>query len=119
MPIDDVLAKLERSLENMVTLEIVTAVGTVQPSTRDQQGARNELSMDPAAKLLRTRVDLLQGDITTEMDPAFVTGDYREFRAFHAEREKQALEIVKSNIEAVRALLSLIQSRGDDVAGAR
>ena len=93
----------------MVTLEIVTAVGTVQPSTRDAHGARGEAQIDPDAKLLRTRVDLLQGDITTELDPAFVTGDYREFRAFHAERERQAVEIVKSNIEVVRALLSLIQ----------
>jgi hypothetical protein len=117
MAIADLLGKLERSLENLATLEIVTAVGSVQPTTRDANGIRKELSVDPGAKILRTRIDLVQGDLTTEMDPAFVTGDYKDLRAFHSEREKQAMDTVKANIEALKALISLIQSHGDKGTG--
>ena len=113
MAISDILGKLEASLQNMLSLEIVTAVGGVRPSTRDAQGIKQQISVDPGAKILRTRIDLLQGDLSTEMDPAFVTGDYTDLRAFHAEREKQALDIVKANVEAVKALISLIQNHGD------
>lgn len=113
MAIGDVLKRLEESLENMLTLEIVTAVGAVQPTVKDANGDRKLAALADGAKILRTRIDLLQGDITTEMDPAFVTGDYEELRSFHAEREKQAIEIVNSNIEAVKSLIALIQSHGD------
>ena len=103
--------KLEAALNNLVTLEIVTAVGNVSPSKRDPTtGLRSEGAPDPNAKLLRTRIDLLRGDITTELDPAFVTGEYQELRAFHAAREQQAADIVKRNIEALSAVIALIRS---------
>lgn len=118
MTIGDLYAKLEGSLENLVTLEIVTAVGPVQPTTRNKDGVKVQAATDPAAKLLRTSIDLLQGDITTEMDAAFVTGPYQDLRAFHQAREAQAMEIVKGNIEAVKALVALIQGRqGGDAGG--
>jgi hypothetical protein len=111
MSIGALYTKLESSLENLVTLEIVTAVGPVQPTTRDSNGVKIQATTDAGAKLLRTSIDLLQGDITTEMDPAFVTGPYQDLRQFHQAREAQAMEIVKGNIEAVKALVALIQGR--------
>lgn len=117
MTIGDLYAKLESSLENLVTLEIVTAVGLVQPTTRDANGVKVQAKTDAGAKLLRTSIDLVQGDITTEMDPAFVTGPYQDLREFHKAREAQAMEIVKGNIEAVKALVALIQGRDGGTAG--
>lgn len=117
MTIGDLYAKLEGSIENLVTLEIVTAVGPVKPTNRDAKGIKVQEKTDDAAKLLRTSIDLLEGDITTEMDPAFVTGPYQELREFHKAREAQAIEIVKGNIEAVKALISLIQGRERGQAG--
>lgn len=119
MTIGDLYAKLESSLENLVTLEIVTAVGLVQPTTRDAKGVKVQGSTDAGAKLLRTSIDLVQGDITTEMDPAFVTGPYQDLREFHKAREAQAMEIVKGNIEAVKALVALIQGRDGGAAGGK
>jgi len=112
MDVKGLIASIEDSLEELVTLEIITAVGTVEPTARDADGKKTKLGIDPGAKLLRTRFSLLAGDITTEMDPAFVTGEYQSLRQFHADRESQAWGIVKSNVEALKSIIDLINTHG-------
>jgi hypothetical protein len=110
MAIKDILTKLEDALEDLVTLEIVTAVGPVAPTPTDPVARRARPAFDPGAKVIRTRIDLIRSGITTEIDPAFVTGDYQGLRAFHADREKQASEMFKSHIDAVKSMIDLIKS---------
>lgn len=111
MAIKDIMGKLEDALEDLITLEVITAVGTVQPSLRDENGKKKQIALDPGAKIIRTRIDLLHGDITTEMDPAFISGDLTALWPFQAEREKQATELLRSNIEALKSLVLFIEGR--------
>ncbi|MEP7126690.1 MAG: hypothetical protein ABJE95_37510 [Byssovorax sp.] len=113
MNVKGLIASIEDSLEEFVTLEIITAVGTVEPTARDADGKKTKLGIDPGARLLRTRFSLLAGDITTEMDPAFVTGEYQSLQQFHTAREAEAWGIVKSNVEALKSILDLVNTYGD------
>ena len=58
-------------------------------------------------KEMRTDIQLVTGDIKTEMAEDFVTGQYAALRDFHMKREEEAQEIVKRNVDAVMQLLSL------------
>jgi hypothetical protein len=89
----NVLDDIRASLGQMVTLKIRTEVG--------------------AAKM-ETSINLLQGDITTKIDPEFITGAYQSLRDFHAAREAEAANIVKNNIEALHRLVELALKVGLD-----
>ena len=110
MAVKDILTMLENALEEFVTLEIVTSVGPVVPTPPAEQGGkRAKPALDPGAKVMRTRIDLLRSGVTTEIDPAFATGDYQGLRQFHAEREKLASEMVSSHVETVKSIIALIE----------
>ena len=74
--------------------------------TFDQGGA----PIFPAEpKSMYSRIDLLQGDITTIYDPEFITGELTSLREFHQDREKQGQEIIQGNIKTLRDLVKLIK----------
>jgi hypothetical protein len=107
----DILTMLEDALEELVTLEIVTAVGPVAPSPPpDASGKRPKAALDPSAKVMRTRIDVLHSAVTTEIDPAFATGDYQNLRAFHADREKQATDLFKGHVDTIKSIFELIKA---------
>lgn len=91
--------RLLETFEKLTTLEIVTVVGTYDGKT-NQPGAN--------AKMMRTRLNLLEGDKITEVDPEFVTGNLASLRDFHAQAEKQGHDIIKGNIEAIEKMLGLL-----------
>jgi hypothetical protein len=112
MAVKDILVMIENAIEELVTLEIVTAVGPVQPAPpADQGGKLAKPALDPGAKVIRTRIDILRSGVTTEIDPAFATGDYQGLRQFHAEREKVASDMMKSHVETVKSLIELVEQR--------
>jgi hypothetical protein len=113
MAIKDIAGKLEDALGELITLEIITAVGAVQPSLRDESGKKKPIALDAGAKMIRTRIDLIRGDITTEIDPAFVSGDLTALWPFQEGREKQAMEMLRGNIEALKSLVLFIEGRVD------
>jgi len=87
--------KIVDALENLVTLTITTSV-VVAADDR---------------KSMITTIDLLQGDIATEIPKEFVDGGpYESLRAFHQERERQGGDIIRSNVEALKSLLGLAQA---------
>jgi hypothetical protein len=92
--------RLLETAEKLVTLEIVTVVGTYDGKT-NQPGANS--------KMMRTRMNLLEGDRITEVDPEFVTGPLSSLRDFHAQAEKQGHDIIKGNIEAIEKMLGLLE----------
>ena len=97
---EGLVKKLLETVEKLVTLEIVTVVGTYDGKT-DQLG--------PNSKMMRTRLNLLQGDKITEVDPEFVNGQLSALRDFHAQAEKQGHDIIKGNIEAIEKMLALLE----------
>lgn len=92
--------RLLETAEKLVTLEIVTVVGTYDGKT-NQPGANS--------KMMRTRMNLLEGDRITEVDPEFVNGPLSSLREFHAQAEKQGHDIIKGNIEAIEKMLGLLE----------
>jgi hypothetical protein len=108
--LDELITKIKKALENLVTLEIVTIVGDVkfQPKSdteKDKIIATIDYSTEPKAIL--TKIDLLQGDIQTVFHEDFVTGNYTELREFHAAREAQGHDIVEQNLAALEKLFQL------------
>ena len=98
---------IKDALQELVKLKIVTAIGSVEVGD-DGKVSRPAVSAD--SKVIVTEIDLIQGDITTVIDPAYVNDEaYQRLREFHAEREKQGHQIVKQNLEAVEKLFELAQ----------
>ena len=107
--------KILNSIENLVTLEIITAVGPVQmgpkpDSLEDDSRSYPDLDYDQNPKVILTKIDMLQGDIKTIYDEEFITGEYQSLKAFHAAREKEGHEIVRKNIENLNCKTVLAES---------
>lgn len=109
---NEVIERIKNAVNNLVTLEIVTAVGDV--ALKDGKVSPViDYSKNPHVML--TRVNLLQGDITTVFHEEFVTGKYQGLRDFHTAREKEGYEMVKANIAALEKLWDFAQkSLGPD-----
>ncbi len=114
----DLKTRIMESLENLVTLEIVTAVGQVHPELSDsaEDAGKRPLEIDYSKnpKMILTRINLLQGDVTTIYHEEFVTGEYQALREFHAAREKEGHHIVMQNIEVLERLLKLINQHVEE-----
>jgi hypothetical protein len=98
------LDKLEAALKELVTLEVTTVVGNIPYPISN--------APVPGARVIHSRIDLLQGDILVEMAPDFVNGDLKDVRVDHLEREKQAAAIIKANVELVERLFKFLQGAG-------
>ena len=88
------------AFENLVTLEIVTVVGTYDTKT-NQPG--------PGGKMMRTRLNLLDGDKVTEIDPELATGSLASLREYHAQTERQGSDLIKANLETIERMLGLLE----------
>jgi hypothetical protein len=93
MDVTGIVAKLEKALTELVTLKITTRVGA--------DGATDQ-------KVLRTTIDLVQGDISMQVDPWFLESSQASILQLHATREKQGADIVRSNLEAISGLVKLL-----------
>jgi hypothetical protein len=99
--------RILNAFDNLTTLEIVTAVGHAI-RRQDAEGAGGlDLDFDRDPKIILTKINLLQGDIKTVYHEAFVTGEYADLKAFHAEREREGYALVRQNIETLERLLKL------------
>ncbi|VEN74698.1 conserved hypothetical protein [Candidatus Desulfarcum epimagneticum] len=104
----DLKQKIMDSIENLVTLEIITAV------SHPDAGEKGAADPFDGSRKMTTRIDLLQGDIKTLYDEEFVTGKYQALRAFHTEKEKEGYQIVMQNIAALEKLLKLAMGESED-----
>jgi hypothetical protein len=112
--LQSLLNKIQGALKNLVTLEIVTAVGHVRFKRKPGPAESGEwdspdLDDEQDYKAILTRIDLLQGDIKTVFHEEFVTGQYQSLRDFHAAREDKGHQIVRDNIEAIKDLVAMIK----------
>ncbi|MBM3226359.1 MAG: hypothetical protein FJZ47_21560 [Candidatus Tectomicrobia bacterium] len=74
------IERVRSALDNWSTLEILTVVGRV---TRQAGQTTPDIDSTQDAKILLTRVQLLQGDITTVFPPECLTDEYQMLRDFH------------------------------------
>ena len=102
----DLLGKLNE----LATLEIITGVGDTtvfkmgqDPKDRDQVYKTFQID-----KLILTRINLIQGDITTIYHQDYIGNpDLVFLREYHDQQRDKGHQIVKDNIEAIVKLIEL------------
>lgn len=102
---DDFLDDLKKAVVNAKTLEITTAVG---PITWDAAKQDYVPVTDPTIKAMKTKIDLFEGDMVTQMDPEFATGTLQGLRDYHMKTQADGKDIIKKNVEALEALFGLM-----------
>lgn len=112
--LENLLTEIKEAVADFKELRIVTVVGTTQGNNVKDL----DFSFTGDTKTILTRIDLLDGDTSTIIDEAFITGDFETLRDFHARREENAYTIVRTNIAALRELFSLATSLLKDEAAA-
>jgi len=91
----DIIQKVEKFLQDLETLTVVTAVG---------DGA--------TARKIVTEIHLAKGDMKTSIHDDFISGPLQSLRDFHAAQVARAETTVMNNLEAmVRIARQIIQSR--------
>ena len=101
--LEELLEEIQAAIKDAVTLKITTIVGDV---------TKGDLASDPTvedSKTMYTQIDLIQGDIVIMIDKAFLTDDFAAIREHHNEREEEAHEIIRKNIEALKELVVFVQ----------
>jgi hypothetical protein len=98
------LEDIKNAMNNLVNLDIRTIVGEVN---FDDKG-----KMQPVAgsKQIVSRMNLLEGDITTAFPEEFLQAPLDSVRNFHGLRERQAMDIAHGNIKALQQFVGLIDT---------
>ena len=102
----DFMKNIESNLIKLTTLEIRTIVGDYTLQMDD--------SIEPAAgsefKVLRSKIDLIGGDITTYISNDLISDKYEWIRQFHAGKEQRGHEMISGNIKAIMSLIELYRN---------
>jgi len=105
----DFVRNVENRISNLTTLEIKTIVGDYNVDQNEQIGVKK----DGEFRILQSRIDLIQGDITTNISNELVTDKYAWLRDFHARKEERGHEIIDNNVRAIISLFELYrQTKG-------
>lgn len=99
------LEKLKTAVTKLETVDVVTAVGPCTWNTADSEYAP---TVGANVKVMKTQINLLSGDTLTQLDEAFVTGDLKTLRDYHAGAAAQGRAILESNIQALKSLFDLV-----------
>lgn len=107
--------KIENAVSDLTTLKVITAVGNVDVSQTavDQNGEKQVVRAETYqnAKAILSTIDLIDGDISTVMDEAFVNdAGYGGIRDDHLLRVQDAQAIVDKNL---KTLLDMVKTVGD------
>ena len=104
----NLIDKILDKIEDLQTLRICTLIGDVK---LDETGKK--LTFPEEGPKIVTQIDLLTGDITTVFNEDFLEPPLDKIRDYHAEREKQSNEIIRSNIKALMELIDLFKKAYD------
>ncbi|MDW7691022.1 hypothetical protein R9C00_20285 [Flammeovirgaceae bacterium SG7u.111] len=94
---------VENAISNLTTLEIKTIVGDYQVDP-DENITANK---DGDFQIIQTRINLMLGDMVTNMSNELVTDKYAWLRDFHARKEERGYEIVDNNVKAIMSIFEL------------
>lgn len=112
----DLTKRITDALSQLLTLEIVTAVGAVEPKKPDDTNWPDLVDV-ANPQMIVTKINMLGGDIRTIFGEPFITGDYKSLVDYHAAREKEAFNIVQSNLAALKSLLQFARGLDTNEAG--
>ncbi|TAF33634.1 MAG: hypothetical protein EAZ57_05240 [Cytophagales bacterium] len=103
----DFIKNIGEKISNLTTLEIKTIVGDYVVDGKDQVAPRS----DAEFKVIFSKIDLIDGDMTTHFSTEMLNDRYEWLRNFHASKEARGHEIIAENINAVKSLIELYKSQ--------
>jgi hypothetical protein len=100
----ELLGIITKAISEVVNLKVITVVSPVSIGGTLEKPT---VAFDQAQKsgVIATSINLLDGDITTAIDPAYGTNANDPVRQYHEEQVKEAKEIVDRNLTAVADLI--------------
>ena len=105
-----VLKKIKEGAEDLAKLQITTVVGPIE-FVNDKPVPGNDV------KVMYSEVDLIDGDIKSYFDPAFMEAPLNTIRQFHQAKEDDGRAIIARNVEVLKDLAQLILDFGGDEGG--
>lgn len=103
--LQDFIKYVEERVIDLTNLEIKTIVGDFDVDVNEKVSLRR----DHDYKLMNSRINLLDGDITTHISKELVSDEYEWMRNFHAHKEEKGHEIIQGNIQAIASLIDLFR----------
>ena len=106
----ELLGIITKAISEVVNLKVITVVspvsigGTLEnPTLTFDQGQK--------AGAIATCINLLDGDITTAIDPAYANNAEDPVRQYHEDQVKEAKEIVDRNLRTIADLIDRVWDR--------
>lgn len=103
--LEDFIKYVEERVVDLTNLEIKTIVGDFDVDVNEKVSLRRENDY----KIMNSRINLLDGDITTHISKELVSDEYEWMRNFHAHKEEKGHEIIQGNIQAIASLIDLFR----------
>jgi hypothetical protein len=98
---------LTLALGKAIELEITTWVS----SSNSDAEILTEVDQPPAHSRMRTRLNIVNGDIDNEVGSQFIgNGPYTELRQFHMEQVQEGPQIIQQNLENLQQLFTVLTS---------
>lgn len=94
--------KILEALASLATLEVVTVVGSTTVTTDDDK--LNVTVDSKKSKAIKSKINLATGDISTAIDPDFITGPLASMREFHNQQVVNGREVIATNFKALTEL---------------
>lgn len=101
----DFIKYVEERVVDLTNLEIKTIIGDFDVDVNEKVS----LKRDHDYKLMNSRINLIDGDITTHISKELVSDEYQWMRNFHAHKEEKGHEIIQGNIQAIASLIDLFR----------
>ena len=96
---------LQLALSEATELEITTWVRAANPYNANQQIPENA----PPGHRMRTAIDIVEGQINTEVGSHFVgNGPYTELREFHVRQIEESRNVLQQNLESLQQLFVVL-----------
>ncbi len=99
----DFVRNIENAISNLTTLEIKTIIGDY--TIDDKNLITNKT--DGNFQVIQSTINLIGGDIVTNMSKELTDDKYEWLRTFHANKEEHGHEIIERNIKAIISLYNL------------
>ncbi len=101
---NNIAEALQMALSEAIELKIVTWV-----SDSDLPGAQNSVDDAPPCNVMRSRINIVDGDIETEIGSKFLgNGPYAELKDFHMKQVGEGRTIIRQNLDSLKDLFGML-----------
>jgi hypothetical protein len=104
---------VQERIVDLTNLEIKTIVGEFDVDANSNITPKQGEDF----KVIDSRINLIDGDITTHISNDLVYDKYEWLRNFHAHKEERGHEIITSNIQAIMSLVELFKKTNEQAKG--